>query len=94
MSPRPDRRLALLLGALYVAVLLITASSLGYARDEGFYFYAAHAYRDWFALLIDDPSRALQRAQIDRYWSVNHEHPSLMKVLFATSHELFHEKLG
>src|ERR1043165_4599705 len=89
-----DRRIAIGLGAAYFVALFFSASSLGYARDEGFYFQAARAYRAWFDLLLSDPGVATQRASVDRYWSVNHEHPSLMKSLFAFSHQLFHDKLG
>ncbi|MFZ5895303.1 MAG: ArnT family glycosyltransferase [Myxococcota bacterium] len=93
LTPRSDRRIAFLLGASYVALLYFTAPAVGYARDEGFYFVSANAYREWFALLFSEPLRALSRGEVERYWSVNHEHPSLMKVLFCASHELFHSKL-
>lgn len=79
----------LIAGALfvgYLTLLLSTAGSLGFMRDEGFYFAAARAYGEWFGMLFDDPSRALSRAVVDRYWAVNHEHPSLIKSLFALSH--------
>lgn len=80
------------IAAVYVAWLLATARSLGFSRDEGFYFTAAFEYKRWFQLLVDAPARALDRASIDGIWSNNHEHPSLMKSLFAISHTLFHEK--
>jgi 4-amino-4-deoxy-L-arabinose transferase-like glycosyltransferase len=93
MAPlsRIDRLIALGLFTLYVAWLLVTASSLGYARDEGFYFAAARSYETWFRLLFQDPGVALERANVDRYFAVNHEHPVLMKSLFALSHRLFYE---
>jgi 4-amino-4-deoxy-L-arabinose transferase-like glycosyltransferase len=87
-----DPLIALLLGGAYVALLLATASSLGYARDEGFYFDAARSYAGWFKLLERDPSAALDPSGVDRYWHANHEHPALMKSLFALSHALFYEK--
>jgi len=74
----------LLLG--YLGLLLSTAHELGYARDEGFYFQAARSYEAWFELLRTDFARALEPASIDRFWSTNHEHPALMKSLFALSH--------
>ncbi len=55
-------------------------------RDEGFYFAAARSYDAWFELLKQSPGEALTPAVVDRYWSVNHEHPSLIKSLFALSH--------
>ena len=91
--PLPSNiRVSLLLGSVYVALLYATSKVTGYARDEGFYFQSASVYREWFALLFQDPLRAISRGEVDRYWVVNHEHPSLMKVLFCASHELFYEK--
>lgn len=76
----------------YLVLLLVTAPTLGYARDEGFYFAAAHSYGQWFELLVQDPSRAFERDLIDRYWSNNHEHPAFIKSLFAISHHLLFEQ--
>lgn len=87
-----DQVIALVLGAIYVSWLLATARSLGFARDEGFYFRAASDYARWFELLLRSPSSALQRGAIDASWGTNHEHPSLMKSLFAFSWMQFHER--
>jgi hypothetical protein len=73
---------------LYLAALLATAKSIGYARDEGFYFHAARTYGKWFEILLSNPARALQPAIVDRYWQENHEHPALMKSLFWLSQRL------
>lgn len=70
----------------YLALLLGSAAPLGFTRDEGFYFVAARSYEKWFSLLWSDPSLALSQAMRDRFWGVNHEHPSLIKSLFALSH--------
>ena len=83
---RVDFALCVALAVCYVWLLLSTVKDLGYARDEGFYFQAARSYEAWFDLLHTDFARAMQPASIDRYWSVNHEHPALMKSLFALSH--------
>ncbi len=83
---------ALFLG--YACLLLATSRSLGFMRDEGFYFVAARHYGAWFELLGQDPAAALTREAIDRYWSVNHEHPSLIKALFALSHRWLGDVLG
>jgi 4-amino-4-deoxy-L-arabinose transferase-like glycosyltransferase len=83
-----DVAVATLLALGYVALLLATVKDLGYARDEGFYFAAADSYAKWFELLVRDPAQALTRATLDRYWAANHEHPALMKSLFAVSHRL------
>ena len=78
--------LALFLG--YLAALIASARTLGYARDEGFYFHAAGTYGKWFEILLSNPARAIQASTVDRYWQENHEHPALMKSLFALSQQL------
>lgn len=89
---RIDWPVALLLGAAYTALLLLTAKNLGYARDEGFYFDAARSYQAWFEILWRAPREAIAPTVIDRYWSANHEHPALMKSLFAFSHWFLFER--
>ena len=73
------------LALLYVTWLLATARSLGFARDEGFYFHAATDYARWFKLLFEQPAQAIDQGAIDASWGTNHEHPALMKSLFALS---------
>ncbi len=80
-----DEVIALALFFGYLALLLATTGSLGFTRDEGFYFTAARAYGDWFELLWSKPAEALSGPVRDRFWAVNHEHPSLIKALFALS---------
>ncbi len=80
------------IGLVYVIWLLATARSLGFSRDEGFYFSASGEYERWFKLLLSTPGKALERPVIDQIWAANHEHPSLMKSLFALSHHFFWEK--
>ena len=96
---RWDWLVCALLAGSYLALLLSTGHDLGYARDEGFYFQAARSYEAWFQLLRSDFARAIEPATVDRYWAANHEHPALMKSLFALSHrylftgaELFREQ--
>ncbi|MCC6647145.1 MAG: glycosyltransferase family 39 protein [Polyangiaceae bacterium] len=93
---RLDRRDLLAAALIVVAatwLLTSTAGTLGYARDEGFYFAAAESYARWFELLLRDPGRAVTRASVDAAWSVNHEHPALLKSLFALSWSLLHGRL-
>jgi hypothetical protein len=80
-----DGAVALGLGAGYTTWLLRTVQDLGYARDEGFYFQAAASYGRWFEQLLADPRAALARRAVDGAWSANHEHPALIKSLFALS---------
>jgi Dolichyl-phosphate-mannose-protein mannosyltransferase len=87
-----DHVIGAVLGSVYVGWLLATARSLGFSRDEGFYFRAAMTYWRWYDTLFTRPSDAFERRVIDSIWSENHEHPPLMKVLFGFSWKLFHEK--
>ncbi len=87
-----DHAMGFFLAVVYVAILIVTARTLGFARDEGFYFSAGSSYAHWLELLVHDPSRALDHGMIDSVWSQNHEHPSLMKTLFGLSHLYFYEK--
>jgi len=83
--------------ALFVGgflALLLTEREVGFTRDESVYFYAAESYGRWFQLLLKSPSVALGDAAISRAWDFNHEHPGLMKSLFALSGWLFHDALG
>jgi 4-amino-4-deoxy-L-arabinose transferase-like glycosyltransferase len=88
----PDPFIGAGIALVYVIWLLATARSLGFSRDEGFYFGASTDYSRWFGMLFESPSKAVERGTIDAIWSNNHEHPSLMKSLFAISHMLFHDK--
>jgi 4-amino-4-deoxy-L-arabinose transferase-like glycosyltransferase len=80
------------IAVVYLAWLLATVRSLGFARDEGTYFRAAMSYSRWFKLLGEHPHDAFQEGAIDGTWGDNHEHPPLMKSLFSFSWMLFHEK--
>ena len=88
-----DPLIALALASAYVALLLWTVRDLGYARDEGFYFQAAQSYDAWFEVLLRQPAQAFERSVVDRYWVANHEHPALMKSLFALSHRFLYREL-
>jgi len=89
LGARADALIAAALFLGYLTLLVQTAGSLGFMRDEGFYFSAARAYGDWFALLWQSPTQALTPNVVDRYWAVNHEHPALLKSLFALSNRWF-----
>ena len=78
-----DHGIGLALCVAYVALLLATSLDIGMARDEGFYVTAADRYGAWLELLFEDSERALTREAVDRAWSYNHEHPSLVKGMFA-----------
>src|SRR5438309_10895407 len=82
-----SRRLPLALAALTFAVLFATQATVGFVRDEGYYFEAAKSYEQWMLLLFRAPAAALQGTE--RYWGVNFEHPGLATLLFALSHLIF-----
>ncbi|HSQ68194.1 MAG TPA: glycosyltransferase family 39 protein [Polyangiaceae bacterium] len=87
-----DQLVGLALGVVYVTWLLATARELGFARDEGFYFHAAQDYGRWFEMLFEHPAEAFRRENIDGIWATNHEHPALVKSLFALSHTYLYTK--
>ena len=86
-----DRQIAVVLAVVYALLLGLAQRDTGITRDEGYYFKAAHEYSGWFRSLVNDPVKAFSRSEIDRHWGYNHEHPVLMKTLFAASNGLFHE---
>lgn len=101
-KPIPLDRWDWLAGAVVLfgtfAVLMKTMD-IGVTRDESFYFRAAREYIGWFEELWTNLAQgtwqeSFTRANIDRHWSYNAEHPVLVKALFALSHKLFHEHLG
>jgi 4-amino-4-deoxy-L-arabinose transferase-like glycosyltransferase len=85
--------LAVAVGLLTFLSLYLTASRIGYARDEGFYFQAAQQYGRWLEVLFADPLHAIRRNVVDAHFSLNAEHPSLMKMLFALSETWIHRRL-
>lgn len=87
-----DHGVGLALCAGYVALLLASSADLGMSRDEGFYVDAADRYGQWFEAFYEDPEAASAQEVVDRHWTVNHEHPSLVKSMFALFH-LADEKL-
>ncbi|GAC1338713.1 MAG: hypothetical protein NVSMB23_06750 [Myxococcales bacterium] len=93
MSPS-DRRLAGALGVATALALAATQDSVGFARDEGYYFTAAQSYEGWLTLVLRHPAQALSAGAIDQAWGYNSEHPGLAKLLFAGSHLLFSTALG
>lgn len=84
----------LALALLHGALLFATLPETGVPRDESFYFYAADRAADWVEGLFDPEVRSFSRAEIDRGFRYNNEHPVLMKTLFGVSHRLFHERWG
>jgi hypothetical protein len=95
-AQRPERQdfvVAAGLGVGYLALLLGSVRSLGYARDEGFYVQAASALEAWFDRIVEDGGAAFQRVNVDHFWNPVHEHPGLMKLLMALSRRFLHDRV-
>lgn len=82
---RADRRAAAVLFFFVVVVVGFSAQSLGFTRDEGYYFKAGMQYAEWFRALPTSPVQTLASASIDKHLSYNPEHPFLLKASFALS---------
>jgi hypothetical protein len=84
-----DHFVGLALACLYIAIVLATAHTLGFMRDEGMYFDAAKSYAGWFEKVLgtDKAQRALAFTEpvVDAHWAPNGEHPSLLTSGFALS---------
>jgi hypothetical protein len=80
------------IAAVYVTLLVASAHSLGFMRDETFYFRAASSYWGWWHNVLEHGLEWIDRRNIDAAFSDNHEHPALMKTLFGLSHWLFYER--
>jgi hypothetical protein len=87
-----DHGIGAALGTAYVVALLATARSIGFTRDESFYFRAATSYFGWWHMLFARGVDALAQSAIDGAWSDNHEHPALVKTLFGFSWGYLHER--
>lgn len=95
----PDIWIAAALAIGTVVVVGITADSVGFTRDEGYYFKAAKTYAGWFRDVwrLFGEGRFLEpfsASVIDRHWSYNHEHPALVKTTMALSWLWLKENLG
>ncbi|MEW5854419.1 MAG: glycosyltransferase family 39 protein [Myxococcota bacterium] len=94
---RQDRILAALLGAGAFILARLTSTSVGFVRDEGYYFKAAEEYVGWYRQLLSGTaslSSTFSRAVIDRYFNYNHEHPALVKTSQGFAWWIWHELLG
>jgi hypothetical protein len=87
-----SRRVPIALAAVTFVTLFATQASVGFVRDEGYYFEAAQSYQQWILLALRAPAAALR--DTERYWSLNFEHPGLAKLSFALSHLVFTTALG
>lgn len=93
--PSTPTLLAAAMAAIYFVVLWATAPSVGFARDEGYYFKAAQEYSGWWAVLFSSRFfEAFTDAEIQRHFSYNTEHPPLVKLSLGATYHLLHRGLG
>jgi hypothetical protein len=85
---RRDGIIAVVLAGAMLVVVAITSQTLGFTRDEGYYFKAGELYANWFRLLGTSPLTALSSTGINEHLGYNPEHPFVMKGLFALSRAL------
>jgi len=88
----PSRRIALAWAGITLAVAAITAPAQGIGRDEGVYLVASESYAAFFGELVRHPRQV--ENLVDRYFSLNHEHPALAKELYGATHALLTTDLG
>lgn len=82
------------LGLAYLIWLMVSARAVGVPRDESVYLYAADRITGWLEWSSAQGVSPLSLRGVERGFGFNHEHPALMKELFALSHELFHRRWG
>ncbi|MBM4387511.1 MAG: glycosyltransferase family 39 protein [Deltaproteobacteria bacterium] len=85
---RADKIIGLSL-AVFFFVLLISTLDIGFSRDEGYYFNAGELYSKWFDTLFKEPKKAFTKAEVEKHFAYNPEHPALPKILFGLSWRLF-----
>lgn len=75
--------IALLLAILTLLLLVLTAPAIGLTWDEPAYIAGAKSIAGWFQNLVRQPQQMLSEGAINRYWTTNHEHPPVDKIISA-----------
>jgi hypothetical protein len=88
--------MAVLLGVVTFALVIVQQRDVGITRDETIYFAAGDRYVDWWFDLAHGRPALFDDAIRGHFEGVanNSEHPPLMKTLFGLSHRLLHGGLG
>ncbi|MBM4354856.1 MAG: phospholipid carrier-dependent glycosyltransferase [Deltaproteobacteria bacterium] len=92
-----DLGIGALLAVLYL-VLVMSTTSMGFTRDETFYFDHARTYLNWMLRIVradgtEERGKLLSRKEVKKVWKNNFEHPPLMKVLFGVSWRFLGQKM-
>ena len=98
--PQPSRWRREWLVPLFLALatsswMVAVEGGQGIGRDESQYFRAGERYWGWVDSTFTELrhghfSRTFSRSAVDGVWDDNHEHPSLMKLLYGISWRAFH----
>jgi hypothetical protein len=78
--PRSNLFVAAVIALVAFVSLLVTERDIGLTWDEPDYIVASEAYVSWLEELLQRPGYALSDEGIERYWTVNHEHPPVDKI--------------
>lgn len=89
-TPQGAPLLAGLLTLLTLAWLAFTSKQVGVPRDESVYLYAADRVSSWLSWSAERGLSPLSVEGVQQGFGFNHEHPALMKELFALSHHYLH----
>lgn len=89
-----SRLLIWMLGLGYFIWLILSSHQVGIPRDESVYLYAADRISAWIPWSLTQNLHPLSLEGVDRGFAFNHEHPALMKELFALSHDYLHTRWG
>ncbi|MBI5493568.1 MAG: glycosyltransferase family 39 protein [Deltaproteobacteria bacterium] len=87
------RRWALVLAGCVLALLLGTLRGAGLTDDDDFYAPAGISYIRWAGSALTARDGAWTRAQIDRAFEPNHEHPPMAKYVMGASWWVFTDVL-
>jgi 4-amino-4-deoxy-L-arabinose transferase-like glycosyltransferase len=80
---------AALIVAAYCFIQVLGLRFDGLTDDDDFYIPAGISYAAWAARAITFQDGALSRAEIDRVFDQNHEHPPFAKYVFGVCHSIF-----
>lgn len=95
LKPRGlDHAFGALIGFIYVLFLAGTSDQVGIPRDESFYLHAGDQIAGWVDRFDEPGVESFSKAEIERGFAYNHEHPVLMKTLFGVSHHWLHTQWG
>ncbi len=91
MTRRTRLLVAAALGLATTLLLSLGHRQVGYVRDEGIYFVASRTHAAWAARLLAAPQETLAAPARDRAFTINREHPALMKIAAGLSARLLAE---